>query len=77
MKVVKGGKRPRAAVAAGGSPASASELSAFLDSIVAGGNFEKLPNGLPTWDGKVAGPTKAERAAKSTEGTAPISEDEL
>ncbi len=51
LAVVKGGKRARKAVAAAGSPQPVSALSTFLDSVVAGAAFEKLPDGLPLWGG--------------------------
>lgn len=61
LAVLKGGKRARAAVAGGGAALSASDLSSFLDGVVAGGAFEKL-EALPAWG--------------SDEGEA-ISDDEL
>lgn len=71
LAVVKGGKRARKAVAAAGSPQPVSALSIFLDSVVAGAAFEKLPDGLPLW-----GVSESSEADVSAESTL-ISDDEL
>jgi protein disulfide-isomerase-like protein len=71
LAVVKGGKRPRVAVAAGGVAQASADLSAFLDGVVAGGAFEKLAGGLPAW-----GAPDPEGAAPADTADA-ISDDEL
>lgn len=47
LALVKGGKRPRVAVSAGGG---AEAMAAMLDAVVGGGgSFSKLKGGLPAW----------------------------